>query len=131
MGLSVLVQVAKVRGPQEADANGEGGEICLSVSGTAVKVTVPEWLKGKYAEVTAVGAACDFVFGDSSVDCVYNEASTVTSTVITTNDTTGRHVPDGATRTFIVPIDKTHMSVEASGAGFFYLSQASVAKLVP
>jgi hypothetical protein len=103
------------------------GEINLAVSGTAVRIVIPSWLAGKYAEFTASGATCDILFGGASVEVVYAQATGVAAEVATVHANTGRRVPMDQTRTWIVPVPAQagFMSVEASGAGFLFIGVAS------
>jgi hypothetical protein len=125
----LLALVSKVRPAyKRVSATGEG-EIVLSVSGTMVLMLIPDWLAGKYAEFTMDGADVDILFCDSSGDVVYGQVSSVDAgtKAVTTHVQSGRHVADGATRGWIVPLaDKaTHISVEASAAGKLYIGVSS------
>lgn len=121
-------QVARVIGPRPKAASGEG-EVRLSVSGTAILVAVPTWMRGKMCEFTAVGVGVDVAAGTGSgmTTAVYAQASTVdgTTKAITVSAATGRHIPSGTTRLWYVEPGITHMSVIASGAGTLGIGVAS------
>ncbi len=125
MWSETLAKASNVRAPQAANADDENFEITLDVSGTAVRVEVPDWLKGKYAEFTATDANVDILFGGSAVEVVYSQANSVASEVIAQHDNVGRRVISGTTRSWVVPSDATHMSCEASASGELSIGLAS------
>lgn len=125
MWSEVVAQVSKVLAPSRKSAN--AGEIMLAVSGTAIRFAIPTWLKGCYAEFTAIGAEVDVLCGGSGVDCVYGQVSDLTAEVVTTHASSGRRIVQSTTRSFVVPNDPdlTHMSIEASAGGFIQISATS------
>lgn len=134
MSTDLMLEIARVRAPiakavytdSDSPMYG-GGEVCLAISGTAVRVIVPTWMRGKYCTFTAAGASADVLFGGSDVEVVYGQESTVSTEAITVHANTGRRCPDGVLCSMVVPNDSTilYMSVEASGAGKLYIGIAS------
>ena len=82
-------------------------------------------LSGKVAEVTAITAACDVLFGtDATVEVVYGQSGSIdgTSKAVTVHANSGRHIPIGTTRRWLIPIpSKGH----AHGRGSVRQRQAS------
>ena len=128
MWQELVAKVSKVMPALAKTADG-AAEIVLSVSGTAVLVAIPSWLAGRYVEVTMDGAEADVLFGASDVVAVYGQVSSVdgTTKAITTHVSSGRHLADGVTRSWIIPMPSTatHMSVIASAAGKLYIGSSS------
>lgn len=122
----ILEIIGKILGPNRP-ADGNGGEIMLAVSGVAIRVQIPTWLAGCYAEFTAIDANVEVLEGGSAVAAVYGQVSSVGSEVITTNAATGRRLVQGTTRAWVVSraANATHLSIIASGAGFIQISKTS------
>ena len=120
----LLYNVAKVIPATKKTGDG-AAEIVLDTGSTAVRVAIPSWLVGRYVEITAVAQPVDVLFGDSSIDVVYGQVSSVASEAITTHASSGRHVPAGQTRHWAVPKTATHVCFEAAGTGKLYIGLAS------
>lgn len=122
-------QLAAVAMPLPAltkDANGKA-EVNLAVDGNAILFEIPSWMAGRVCDFTAFGCAVDVLEGPSTVDCVYNQVTTITSGALVTHAKTGRKVVDGTTKSWRValPTEATHMSIEASGSGRICISPNS------
>lgn len=129
MWAEIVSLVSKVLAPFRPSA-GDGGEITLAVTGTAIRFAIPTWMYGRYVEITAWGASVDVLLGGAAVDVVYGQVSTNDAGAITTIATSGRHIVDGTTRHFLMPprdnpLGLTHLSAEASGAGTMQVSVSS------
>lgn len=127
MWQQILALVSRVLAPFYNSTTGKG-EILIAVSSTHSVIKIPDWLLGHYGEFTSYGAASQILFGTStSVEVTYGQASSVdgTTKVVTVNSKTGRHIPDGATRSYLVPRDATYMAVEASGTGVLQIGPSS------
>lgn len=121
--MSILNEAAFVKGALE------GRVIQLDVSGTSVRYSIPAAWAGQYvrakvfADTLGDAFAVDIVFGDSAVDCTYNQDSAGTPPAITINDESGERIVNGETAAFVIPTigsetgQATHFAVEASGAG--------------
>lgn len=125
----ILNAAALVRSPLR---EGSFGEICVAISGTAITLAIPSWAKGCYCEFTTEGAAADIHESSASTvatvtAAVYNQASTVdgSTKVITTVAATGRHVNNGAVKSWLVSPNSTYWSIIASGSGFLYIAVTS------
>jgi hypothetical protein len=103
---------------------------CVSTSGTAAVFVVPTECQGRFCNVTASGAAVDFILG-SSISMtvpVYAQTSTLdgTTKALTVSAATGDHIPQDTTRRILFPANDqlTVCAHIASGAGKIYISVA-------
>jgi hypothetical protein len=133
----VLSLIAKCVGPMPKGADGSG-EVTLAVSGVAVLIVIPDWMRGRMLEITAHTTAAtadaggvDVLFGKGAgmTAAVYQQATGVDgSGNLTVHAASGRHIVSGQTRKWLIPSQQTgvtHMSIIASGAGFIQMGPAS------
>lgn len=118
--MSAIDELAYARPPMTGEV------INLAVSGTAIRFIIPARYAGQPCLFQATGAACDVVFGGSTVDCVYAQASGLAAEAITPHAASGGHIPAGEIRRWIMPLpDQAGFgSAEASGAGFLEITLA-------
>ncbi len=133
MWLELIAKVSRVL-PAVAKTPAGVAEIVLPIATTHSVAVIPDWLRGKYVEVTPVGASVDFMCGVAATEVVYGQESSVdgTTKVITTHANSARRYVDGATRGLVVPHDLalTHFCWEGSaGSAKLYLGLSS-AKVV-
>ena len=123
----LLSLVAKVLAPREAALNPAGvcSEIGLATTTTSDRIEIESWMRGCYCEATALTSNCFIQFGDSAVDVVAAKANTLSTETVTFADDVGRCIPAGATKSFIIPLDATHMAWEADAAGTLHLGISS------
>ncbi len=93
--------------------------VVLAVTDTAARFVVPTSIAGRLCEFLSDGADCDVLFGGASVACVYGQASSVTTEVITTHASSGAHLVSKVAKLLRIPRTDvaTHMSVDCVGSG--------------
>lgn len=130
---SRLVQAAIPSAPLNTTTAGPG-EVKLDVSTTAVRFEIPTWMAGRICDFTFTadvgsdpGHFCDVLEGNSAVDAVAGQVTTVSSEELVLDVNTGRAVVDGTTKSWRVSVSEeaTHMSVEATEDGILHISTSS------
>lgn len=127
----IIALVSKVLAPRSFTnlASQVEGEILIPVTTASAKIQIPSWLRGRYVELTAIGADVAVLFGTSSVAVTLLAETTIGADpfALTVNAATGRYIIASTTRSFVVPTDTTitHMGYDASAAGHLQISPTS------
>jgi len=94
--------------------------VVLPITATAARFAIPSAWRGRVVELMSDGADADYLFGPSTVACVYGQASGVAAEVITPHAASGGHLVSKVGVLVRVPgkdDPSTHLSVDCVAAG--------------
>ena len=111
--MSAADEAARVKAPIE------GRIFNVEVTTAVARFAIPAAFAGVYCSFTVWGATgdeADIVFGDSACTVVLDNENSVSTEVITLEDTTGEKLTHAVSRSWIMPAvgEATHFAVDAS-----------------